>query len=795
MLKLNRRNFIKLAAATGSIAIGARIFPAAAQITCTDCHRPTIPEGVVTHRWVPTCCMMCGGQTGILCNIIDERVVKIEPNPDNPIGFSNISSDYFEHKKQGAVMCPKGNAGIMTLYDPDRLKKPLKRTNPTKGPGVDPKWVEITYEEAINEIAGKIKALRDAGEAHKLIWFQEDASFVNIAQDFCNLYGTPNFHIHSNLCDVSRKASFKLVMGDERPLADFVQTKYMLIFGWNPLSATKWAHLPRIITRGIIENGAKFVVVDPYSSFTVSKAHEWIPIRPGTDGAMALAMGHVIVKEKLYDEKFIEEWTVGFDKYAEYVKDKTPEWAEDITSVPADTIRRIAREFATTKPAVVDVWSGPGQQSNAVQSGRAIALLAVLTGNVDKHGTLINPVRKGGKRRPLKFDKSPYPRLDGLGVKYPFAHSSGIDCEAINRMADEKGPYQPKIGFFVFANRVLSVPGTKNVIEAIKKLEYVVVIDTHMSETAELADIVLPGTTYLERYEIIANWVTWPATSLRQPVVKPIFNQMPEYNVIMALGQKLGLKDKDGKGFEMTYEEYINDELNGAFGLTLEEFKRLPGATWVDSKGTEYEKFKKEVKVPEGATTDEKTGVVKDKDGKPIGVKIGDKVYQGFNTPSRKLEFYSEQVIGKKDANGNPIDPLPVYTPRDWLPDEKYPLYLINWKEMWHTQTRTHNNPWLMELQGRNPLYINAETANKLGIKNEDEVWIESPYSKDKAIAKVVQGIHPDVVGLQHGFGHWALGRVAKGKGTGDGQFIPTKADPISGQALHKECCVKVYKA
>ena len=146
---------------------------------------------------------------------------------------------------------------------------------------------------------------------------------------------------------------------------------YILLFGWNPTSAIKWVHLPRILTRAI-ERGARLVVVDPYLSDTAAKAHEWVSIRPGTDGAMALALAHVIVKEKLYDQEFVAKWTKGFTEYSEYLKDKTPEWAEGITSVPGVAIARIARELATTKPACVDVWSGPGQHSNGVQVGELL---------------------------------------------------------------------------------------------------------------------------------------------------------------------------------------------------------------------------------------------------------------------------------------------------------------------------------------------------------------------------------------------------------------------------------------
>ncbi|MCL5075835.1 MAG: molybdopterin-dependent oxidoreductase [Chloroflexi bacterium] len=791
--KLTRRQFLELSAAmAGFVAVGSRFTPLVTRVASAPVEDLSRAEGV----WIPTCCHMCGGTTGILCNVLNGRVVAIKPNPANPIGVSNASADYLAHKGEGAAMCPKGNAGIFTLYDPDRLKKPLKRTNPQKGRGVDPKWKEISWDEALTEIASKLKSLRDAGEAHTLLWFTEDSSFTDIQADLCDLYGTPNYSMHSNLCDVSRKASFKAVLGHDRPLGDTVNARYILFFGWNPLSATKWAHLPRTIMRGI-ENGAKMVVVDPYLSFTAAKAHEWIPIRPSTDGALALAMANVIIEANLYDQQFIADWVVGFDQFKDYVKDKTPEWAEKITSVPAGTIRRLAREFATTKPAVVDAWSGPGQHSNAVQGGRAIAALAALTGNIDKPGTLLIPNKGGGAHPPIKVKKTAKPRLDGL-KDFPMGHASGVYTEIVNRILDGKGPYQPKMAMIIFQNLVLSVPGTNNVIEALKKLEYVVVVDTFLSETAEMADIVLPGTTYLERYEVIGQWVTWPVVTLRQPVVKPIFGQIPEYDVVIELGKRLGLKDAEGKPFfaNLRYEDYISKMIQGGSAkITLEQLQALPGAVWMDAKGTQYEKHKTEVKMPEGAVVQAKTGTVKDKDGKFVGVKVGDKVYKGLGTPSGKCELFSESLAAKKDIKGEPVNGLPVYTPRDWLPDDKYPLYLINWKETHHTHSRTFNNPYLMELQSWNRLAINAKTAERLGIKDGDKVWVESPYGKDKAIARVTQGVHPEVVGWQHGFGHWGFGKVARGKGTADGQFNLTKCDPISGMALHKEVCVKVYKA
>lgn len=815
MKTLTRKEFLKLAGVTvGAVSGVTKLASRAhAQVKVSELEQ-------VKSETVYSCCSMCGGQSGIECRVVNGRLVKINPNPYNPNNFSNISTDFFANvEKEGTCICPKGNAGIATLYDKDRLQKPMRRTNPMKGIGIDPGFKEISWEEAYTEIAERLRQLRDNGEAHKLLWFSEDHSFTHIQGDFCELFGTPNNSMHSNLCDTARKASFKMVTGDERPLMDAIQSKYILLFGWNPLSATKWSHLPRIVTRAI-ENGAKMVVVDPLLSYTANKAQEWIPIRPSTDGAMALAMGHVIIRDKLYDEAFIKEWTVGFEQYSDYVKDKTPEWAGKITTVPAKTIERVAIEFAITKPQVVDVWSGPGQHSNGVQGGRAIALLAALVGGYDRPGTLMMPEKKGNKHIHVHADETAKKtlkekRFDQLKELYPFGHNSGVYCQSFSNLAEGKGPYKPKMAMIIFQNPMMSVPGTKIVEKALANLDFVVVNDIFLSETALMADIVVPGTTYLERYDLNTHWVTWPALGLRQPVVKPIFGQPAEYEFVTELGRRLSLKDEhaedifwigrmSGERIEdktKWYEEFLSKELKeGEPKITLEELKQLPGAVWVSKKGTRYEKYK-DVISPEKVADSIVDGNIiysKKKDGtkdKQIGViKEDGSVVRGFFTPSGKVEFHNADFAKKKDAWGNPVNPLPAYEPRDWQPDANYPFYHINWKEASHTHARTQNNTYLMELKPESPLMVNTDVVRKLGINDGDSVWVESIYGKVKAKVKLTEGIHPEVVGLQHGFGHWALGEIAKGAGTSDASLRPCKADPLSGQAIHKQCCVKIYK-
>ncbi len=710
-------------------------------------------------KWIYTTCQMCGGTCGIKVHVADGKVVKIEPSEFNPIGVANISTDYAAKKALGGRICPKGNSGARALYDPDRLKTPMKRI----GPRGSDRWQAISWKAALDEVANKLLEVRERYGPEALVWCTEDSSFTDMQSDFNLLYGSPNFSMHSNLCDVARKTSFKLVMGDDRPLPDFANTKYALVFGWNPLGATKWALLPGIWNEGRAK-GAKMVCVDPFYNQTAAKADEWIPIRPGTDGAFALALGHEIVKNGWQDEEFIKNYTVGFAKYAEFVKDKTPEWAEKVTSVPAATIQRVAQELAATKPALVDVWSGPGHHTTPPDGGRAIAMLPALLGQYDRPGTMISRQAMGGKRRAFNVDKPEAPRVDGLGTKYPFAHVSGIYTEIRDAMLSGQ-PYQLRAGVFIFQNFVMSVPNTNKNIEALKNMEYVVVFDTMMSETAQLADIVIPGSHYLERWEVNVNWVTFPATAIRQPAVKSVINGMTEQEFILALAKKMGLKDKDGKSLPGTYPEYISDQLkNGPIGKSLDEMLALPGGVFIGG-ATHYEKYKK----------------------------------NGFATPSKKIEFYSEQMEKKG------LNPLPDFVEPIYKPTTDFPFYLVNYKQAEHTHSRTFNNDRLMEMKPDNPLLINSEAAAHLGIKDGDAIWLESPYAKAKATIQVTERIHPEVVALQHGYGHWGFGKVARGAlnktntwcpaGTADGQFLAGVSEKASGMAVHKEIGVRIIKA
>ena len=772
-------------------------------------------RGLKDSEWIYSNCNMCGGQSGIKVHVVNGRAVKIE-GMANPNNVANISANYEKAVAELAAvyggdrdaagrLCSKGNSGLRTLYDPDRLKSPMVRVG-ERGSG---RWKAVSWDAAIAQVAENLAKIREKYGAESLAWFSEDHSFTHIQADFCKLYGTPNYHNHSNLCDVARKASFGLVMGNGRPLADFEDTAYALIFGWNMLGATKWIHLPGTWNRGRAK-GAKMVYVDPFYSQTGSKSDEWVPIRPGTDGAFALAIGHVLVKKELINKAFIDEWCVGFDDYAKYVSDKTPQWAERITSIPAAVIERIATEVGETaragKPVIIDTWSGPGHHTNGTLGGYAITVLPALLGMIDKPGTMMEPHKIGNQHQPVNVDLASLkkPRVDGKGSKYLLGHGSGIYVETRDVVVSGKestpGSGVPKAGVFVFQNFVMSVPNTQKNIEFMNKLEYIVVNDIFMSETAEMADIVIPGSVYLERYDFTGYWVTWPVLGLRKPVVKSVINGLTEVEFWMAVMKKMGLKDsKGGSPADYSYDAFYANEYNPTPYAKEQSWQAYKKSTLAMSGKTEYEKFRKEVQLPEGASVDAKTGIAKDKSGKVVGVKIGNAIRNGFSTPTRKLELASE-LLKKAKLSG-----LPEYSDPEDKPTSEFPLYLVSFKQNEHTHSRTFNNTYLMEMKPDNPLIVNSATAAKLGLKDGDAIWIESPHAKAKGTVQVTERIHPEVVALQHGYGHSGFGKVAQGAlneinkwspaGTSDGQFYAGKAEKFSGQIVAKEIGVKLIKA
>jgi len=840
-------------------------------------------------KWIPSCCNMCGGQCGINVYVDNGVVLKIDPLATNPNNVANVNAaapyDFFDQAvKAGDLgrLCCKGNSGIRNIYDPDRLKTPLRRTGP-RGSG---QFEPITWEEAIAAAAKNLKTINAKYGAASLVWFGEDHSFTHAQANFCDAFGTPNYSNHSNLCDTGRKAVFKSTIGNDRPLGDFESADLCLIWGWNFLSALKWIHLAAIFSRGAKKPGFKFIYVDPVFNTTASKADVWVPIKPGTDGALALAICRHIVKSGKYDTAFVTKYTFGFDDFVNYldgdgaydavVKDSA--WAEKITGVPAAQIDAVATDletaFAAGKKILIDAWSGPGHHTNATQGGRAIVAINLLLGAVDKAGSLVFPRRssppnpKPGSDKWPKKDKWRADGRDDVTInnvkytrKYLYSHGSGIYVEMIGRMLEQKdflgNPYPIKACVIVFQNLLMSTPNTQRNIDALNQMDFVLCVDSHLSETAMMADIVIPGSSYLERFDFNANWSTFQSLGLRQPVVKSWIGGRSEAQFFLDLGAYMGLAgfglpgktDVDENLNKLEWETFVAGVNNK---MTWDELKAK--GVWIETganSGTKFDTVKKaltfddtlvtlkstatppaaDVQVPKhklkeykagaqsvftvvqidpGATVENQkynaVGIVVDPTKIANGTLPKDTPFEaGFGTTTRYGQFWdpvladawngTTKPAGQDVSNKAEYHPLPFYLDPIDKPDSTYPLSFVSWKEVEHTHTRTFNNPWLMSFRGENRLYVHPDDAKAYGgIEEGDRIMVETADGMVEARAHVAPIIMKGVVGWVRGFGHWALGKLAKGKGSHDGWLLKGRAEIHSGQAVHKEAACRIYK-
>lgn len=828
--------------------------------------------------WVPSGCNMCGGQCGIRVFVQDGKVRKIEPHPTNPNNIANVSTNYDAAVAAGehSRLCCKGNSGIQSLYDPDRLRTPLRRIGP-RGSG---QFEPISWEDAIAETAARLHSIRARYGARSLVWFGEDHSFTHPQQDFCDAFGTPNYSNHSNLCDTSRKSHFLASIGHDRPLPDMENADLLLVFGWNFLSAIKWIHLAAIFTRA--RNRAtpvEFIYVDPVFNTTASKADQWVPLKPGTDGALALALCKILVDGNTYDAAWNAQYTLGLNEFIKYLNGdgtydsvpKTAAWASGITGIPASDItalgNRLGAAFTANKRVCIDVWSGPGHHTNATQGARAIDALMLLLGAVEKPGTLLIPNRAGpGRRSATGFG---WPSKDGWradgrddvtinqatssnralvdvnGVsyaagatipsgtrfhrKYAQSHASGIYVEMREVMATQRDflgiPYPVKAAGIVFQNLLMSTPNVERTMEALNQMEFVFCIDTHLSETALWADIVFPGSNYLERNDFNANWVTFYSVGMRQQVVPSWINGRTESQLLLDLGAAMnfgGFKTAPENSTDIAFleEEWVRYVAPSNVGNKMTFAQLLASGSWIETGargGTQYDKYKRTTSFDATMTNTPLTVgtqtvyIVKNASGAPIGIgsatlAIGQPFENGFATESRRAQYWwplmnahwqttpTRRPAGTVVAGDARYHPLPFYVDPVDVPTAQYPLYFVSWKEVEHTHSRTHNNVYLDELKPESRLYIHPTDATPLGLEEGDAVWVESPYGQVRARAHVTKRISAGCVGFFRGHGHWALGKVAKGKGTHDGWLLPGRAEIHSGQAVHKEVGCRVYK-
>jgi anaerobic selenocysteine-containing dehydrogenase len=646
-------------------------------------------------KWIATDCTLCYHSCGMEVLVEGDRVTKVRGLKDHPLNKGRL--------------CPKGARVIELVYHPDRLRYPLKKVNG--------EWKRISWEIALTEIADRLQRLKKEFGPESLSIFSgsigvENLEMMECAQRFKGAFGSPNFISVEGICYRMRIRARQMTFG-KYPVED-MNTQLYVLWGHNP----EQSDFPlNLALQENLDRGSRLVVIDPKKIGLAKKAEMYLAIRPGTDGALALALIHVIIKENLYDRDFVEKWTYGFDRLVPHIKTYTPEWAERITWVRAEDIRKLARLYATAQSA--SIFQGTNTQdqtANGTQNSRAFAILQTITGNINNPGGwVIGPrLSLGGlgistERIPIGANEYTL-FYDLWGRKSPFGQ---VVC------FPDSVPNPIKALIVTGGNPVVSLPDSNGFREALKKLELLVVLDLFMTETGALAHYVLPGCSHLEKNGLAYSYHVChglPYLMLRKKAVEPLYESKSEFTFWKELAKRMGLGDI----FPWeTDEEVVKIELKPS-GLSYEELReeKVAGAYFMEKK---------------------------------YGMEGYD--VKGFSTPSRKIEIYSETF--EKEG----FDPLPTYREPDQSPlgdsllFQKYPLILTTGaRTLYYTHTQHRNIKGLKERKPEPCAEIHPKTAGQYGIQDGDSIFVESNRGQIKVKALITEELLEGVVSVPHGW-------------------------------------------
>lgn len=683
------------------------------------------------------------------------------------------SSGFLNHPSTRGRSTAMDLVAHLAATDPDRLTYPMKRAG-SRGSG---QWKKISWEEALNEITRAVNESTEQNGAASIWLVRGEDSQDGAWQRFMHTLGSAS--VVSLDGDGNKKTGQSLTWGEEIEVPDFANSRYILNFGSN-IFETFPSHAQAVVD-GRSDKHAKLITFDPRMSMTAGLSDEWIPVVPGTDGLVALAMANVIMQEGLADTTFINSWTnFSADKLAKHLSQFTLEMAEKESGIKGDVIKRLAIEFATAKPATVFTYRGASSHTNGTYTERACMLLPIITGNVEVAGGYCMP-------RHLKWDDiKPAPPLpkqaDGIkGPLFPYSVKSGT----------------AKVGVLFNYNtnpaHNASAPTYwREILKDEKAVPFLVTISSHMTETAALCDIVLPDALYLERNEPVScSSSLFPWMGVRTPVSK-VPGEVRELKVV--LRDIIHAIDKEGtKGMKKYWDFQDPEEWMTKYFENVPRLKEDGGFTAIKDNGP----------WPIYGSLDHKTGKMLDKDGKPLKAEYGRYKKSGFGTSSKKIEIYSEAM--KKKG----LDPLPVWhKPENLVPaseKESEGLVFITYKTAYHAGMVTANNKYLSEKDHYNHCLINKEVAAEKGIKDGDLIRVISPVGHIVTKARATQSIHPKVIAMAGGFGHTAGGRVAQlerhhkpewgtgedadihhnlwweDKGVNPNEIMPVFTDPASG--------------
>ncbi|MEO8612017.1 MAG: molybdopterin-dependent oxidoreductase [Chloroflexota bacterium] len=719
---ISRRGFLKWSATTtGALAAGQLLPPMVAQAAQEAGLLNPSGDG-----YIPSMCEMCVWRCGLIAKVKNGRVVKLDGNPDHPHSMGHL--------------CVRGQSGLMNTYDPDRVLTPLIRVG-KRGEG---RFRKASWEEALDLTASKMLEIKNTYGPEAMVF----SSTHNLSQvQFENLlyaYGSPNYGTQRSLCFNAMIVANLMTYGMEEPARIYDENlQYIILTGRNlmeAVSTSETGDLSAAITRGV-----KVVYLDPRFTKTAAKATEWLPVKPGTDLAFHLALLNVIVGEKLYNQSFVEQYTVGFDQLVREVKAYTPEWAASITEIPADTIRRIAQEFAAAAPHALahNGWR-TSNFINSFQTQRAITILNALVGNWNVTLQAAGGEASGGLGKPPQpaYPRASALRLDGVPGKFPVVPLRiGVFQELRDNIVSGK-PYQAHGWFIARQNPMMSLPDRGKTMQAFEKMDFIATIDIFLNDTAWFSDVVLPEASYLERYDPVVP--VGDKVFLRQPVIEPQGDAKSALWIYKQLGERLGL----GDFFQYEDEEdYIRQQL-APLGVSLEDIK---------SKGY--------VQLP---VSEEEPGFT-------------------WNTPSGKIELFSD-TLAKVGFPGVPTWQEPPQPAQGQF-------YLLTGKVAQSTQFASQNNQLLHKYADEPRLWMNIDVAAGRGLEDGDWVEVVSEVGTVHIRLLATPAIRHDCVYMTPGYGHLSKGlTTAFGVGASDSVLHVTYTDPASGGQALSQTFVTVRK-
>jgi thiosulfate reductase / polysulfide reductase chain A len=733
MAKLTRRDFIKI---SGGALLG--VVGSGLALGSRGLHANSITDpGTAADRIVPSYCGLCFWNCGIMVHVKDGKILKITGNPDHPLSNGKL--------------CPRGAGGIGLVYDPNRLKRPMIR----EGERSKQVFREVGWDEALDYTAKRMLDIKSTygPEAFALLTHGEGGKwFRQVATSF----GTANIGVPSYaLCRGPVETGFYLTYGASPPEienTDMKNSRCITLIGTH-LGENMHNTQVQDFTQAL-ENGARVIVVDPRFSVAASKAHYWLPIKPGTDMALILAWMNVIIEERLYDADYLAKYATGFEELKAHVSDKTPEWAYTWTSIKPSLIRETARVMGASRPASLIhcgrhvTWYG-----DDTQRLRAVAMLNALLGAWGRKGGYYLPaemeIPEYPYRKPEYKPKGPVDQPKNAA--YPFAESilmTGLRDASIPGTAAYAYDLH---GWMVYGTNPLnSLPQPKKTIEAIQHLDFIVTIDNLPVEMAGWSDVVLPECTYLERYDDLKSApYRVPFAAMRQKAIEPMYDSKPGWWIAKELSARLGMEDcfpwKD-------VEDYLKVRVKAA--------------------SLDWDALKKK-----GAVT-----------GKMQPIYIDDGMVPTFDTPSHKIELYS----GKLKAAG--FDPMPQFRPVEEPPEGMFRL--LSGRSPVHSFGRTVNNRLLGDCYPENEVWLNDRICEELGIRDKQKVVLVNSdgIRSNQVLVKKTRRIRSDCVFLVHGFGRkQPQMEFAYNKGASDIDLMTKdKADPLIGSKALNITFVKI---